>query len=338
MTGTTVNLRCSVESNLKISLQFDCLNISIRKTKLSKDIIMQVSIPLKANINLDMEICTCVVQYKKYKATTSIRLNISSESNGNLSILAIRQSSYSDSGCYSCNAWNTKGETQYWSNKTTSVVVNAAPVIIRTYTYYDTLPTFSVIYFANPVANIPQWFKYKSLLIDSSGFSIHNIRRNISFEIYGKLTQQTIYSSNLSMEEQRPGKFTVILSNDYGKVRTTFNWKPDKPGQLFLFGLLVLTGMLVFILTAGVIAVVTKIKSTIGDSNFKQYQPNNRRAIYYAAPEEENTPQVYHRTDPEYDEPSPGHYMEISDINVDRNSSTTDYNQYEIAHDYIELE
>ncbi|CAG2217607.1 KRAB [Mytilus edulis] len=48
---------------------------------------------------------------------------------------------------------------------------------------------------------------------------------------------------------------------------------------------------------------------------------------YYAAPEDENTPHVYHRTDPEYEEPSPGHYMEISDINVGRNSSTADDNQ-----------
>lgn len=50
--------------------------------------------------------------------------HLKGESNGNLSILAIRQSSYSDSGCYSCNAWNTERETQYWSNKTTYVVVN----------------------------------------------------------------------------------------------------------------------------------------------------------------------------------------------------------------------
>ncbi|VDI72504.1 Hypothetical predicted protein [Mytilus galloprovincialis] len=96
--------------------------------------------------------------------------------------------------------------------------------------------------------------------------------------------------------------------------------------------------MIVFILTAGVIAVVTKIKSIIGDPNFKQYQPNNRRAIYYAAPEDENTPHVYHRTDPEYEEPSPGHYMEISYINIARNNSTANDYQYEIAHDYIELE
>ncbi|VDI49887.1 Hypothetical predicted protein [Mytilus galloprovincialis] len=140
------------------------------------------------------------------------------------------------------------------------------------------------------------------------------------------------------MEEYIPGKYTAMLSNKYGQVRTTFNWKLDKPGQLFFFVLLVLTGMIVFILTAGVIAVIIKIKSTIGDLNFKQYQPNNRRAIYYAAPEDENTPHVYHRTDPEYEEPSPGHYMEILDINVGRNNSTTDDNQYEIAHDYIELE
>ncbi|XP_076106027.1 uncharacterized protein LOC143074466 [Mytilus galloprovincialis] len=140
------------------------------------------------------------------------------------------------------------------------------------------------------------------------------------------------------MEEYIPGKYTAMLSNKYGQVRTTFNWKPDKPGQLFFFVLLVLTGMIVFVLTAGVIAVVIKIKSTIGDSNFKQYQPNNRRAIYYAAPEDENTPHVYHRTDPEYEEPNPGHYMEISDIDIDRNSSTADDNQYEIANEYIELE
>ncbi|CAC5408453.1 unnamed protein product [Mytilus coruscus] len=388
MAGTNVNLRCSVESNLKIDLQFACLNISIRETKLTNDTVMQVSIPLKAKAHLDKETCTCIVQYKKYKTTTSISLNISSppalevlgrtvynsssiihlscymfgdldtygfdpwshtvndvfirhlkgENNGNMSILVIRQSSFRDSGEYSCNAWNTKGQNQYWSNKTTVVVVNAAPVIIGTYTYNDVLPTFSVIYFAKPSPNVPQWFKYTKLLMNSSRYSMRNIKKNISFGIYGKITQETVYSANLSMEDEIPGTYTVLLSNEYGQLRTTFNWKPEKPGQLFLFGLLVLTGMIVFILTAGVIAVVTKIKSTIGDSSFKQYRPGFRRAIYYAAPEDENTPHVYHRTDPEYEEPSPGHYMEISDIYVGRNSSTTDDNQYEIAHDYIELE
>ncbi|VDI83610.1 Hypothetical predicted protein [Mytilus galloprovincialis] len=266
--------------------------------------------------------------------------HLKGENNRNMSILVISQCSFRDSGDYSCNAWNTKGENKYRSNKTTAVVVNDVPIIIGTYTYNDILPTFSVIYFAKPSSNVPQWFKYTTLLVDSSRVSIRNTNKNISFEIYGKKIKETVYSSNLSMKEQIPGTFTVMLSNEYGQVRTTFNWKPEEPGQLFFFGLLVLTGMIVFILTAGVIAVVIKIKSTIDDSNFKQYQRNNRRAIYYAAPEDENTPHVYHRTDPEYEEPSPGHYMEISDLDVGRNSSTTDDNhdQYEIAHDYIELE
>lgn len=61
--------------------------------------------------------------------------HLKGESNGNLSILAVRQSSYSDSGCYSCNAWNTKGETKYWSNKTTSVVVNGKEFYVSYGTY-----------------------------------------------------------------------------------------------------------------------------------------------------------------------------------------------------------
>ncbi|VDI83611.1 Hypothetical predicted protein [Mytilus galloprovincialis] len=189
--------------------------------------------------------------------------HLKGENNRNMSILVISQCSFRDSGDYSCNAWNTKGENKYRSNKTTAVVVNDVPIIIGTYTYNDILPTFSVIYFAKPSSNVPQWFKYTTLLVDSSRVSIRNTNKNISFEIYGKKIKETVYSSNLSMKEQIPGTFTVMLSNEYGQVRTTFNWKPEEPGQLFFFGLLVLTGMIVFILTAGVIAVVIKIKSTI---------------------------------------------------------------------------
>ncbi|CAG2207342.1 unnamed protein product [Mytilus edulis] len=184
MAGTNVKLICSVESSLKILLQLSCLNISIRETKIPNNTVMQVALQLEAKAHFDKELCTCVVQYKKFKASTSISLNISSP------------------------------------------------------------PALEVF--------------VKQFII------AHLSYKNISFEIYGKITQQTVYSTNLSMEEYIPGKYTAMLSNKYGQVRTTFNWKLDKPGQLFFFVLLVLTGMIVFILTAGVIAVIIKIKSTIG--------------------------------------------------------------------------
>lgn len=103
--------------------------------------------------------------------------------------------------------------------------ISAAPVIIETYTYNDSLPTFSVIYFAKPLPNVPQWFKYSKLLLNSSRYSIRNIKKNISFEIYGKITQETVYSSNLSTDDKIPGTYSVMVSNEYGQVRTTFNWK-----------------------------------------------------------------------------------------------------------------
>lgn len=50
--------------------------------------------------------------------------HLKGENNRNMSILVISQCSFRDSGDYSCNAWNTKGENKYRSNKTTAVVVN----------------------------------------------------------------------------------------------------------------------------------------------------------------------------------------------------------------------
>lgn len=58
-----------------------------------------------------------------------IRL-LKGESNGNLSILVIRQCSFRDSGDYSCNVWDKKGNKQYWSNKTTAVVVYGKDISI----------------------------------------------------------------------------------------------------------------------------------------------------------------------------------------------------------------
>lgn len=54
--------------------------------------------------------------------------HLKGETNGNMSVLVIRQCSFRDSGKYSCNAWNTKEHNQYWSNKTTVVVVNGKRV------------------------------------------------------------------------------------------------------------------------------------------------------------------------------------------------------------------
>lgn len=59
--------------------------------------------------------------------------HLKGENNGNISILVIRHCSYRDSGEYSCNAWNTKNNiSQYWSNKTTSIVVNCKNILFKT--------------------------------------------------------------------------------------------------------------------------------------------------------------------------------------------------------------
>lgn len=79
MAGTNVKLICSVESSLKILLQLSCLNISIKETKITNNTVMQVVLPLEAKAHFDKEICTCVVQYRTFKASTSISLNISSK-------------------------------------------------------------------------------------------------------------------------------------------------------------------------------------------------------------------------------------------------------------------
>lgn len=109
---------------------------------------------------------------------------------------------------------------------------SAPPVIIGMHNYNDTLSTFSIIYFAKPPPNVPQWFKYTTLLMNSSRFSILNENKKTAFKIYGKLTQQTVYSSNLSMNELIPGSYTVMVSNEYGHVRTTFIRKPGNKIQL----------------------------------------------------------------------------------------------------------
>ncbi|VDI47749.1 Hypothetical predicted protein [Mytilus galloprovincialis] len=262
---------------------------------------------------------------------------------GKTSSLLIESCTFKDDGEYTCAAWNENNNQTYWSNKTIAVKVLDAPAVVQASSVDEPILTFSVLYYSKSQARVPKWFAYRQLLTNSTVFTISNDQTNISLDVYGIKIIRLGYCTNLSMKNPTSGEISVFLSNDYGVTEHHFHWKQGQSEFQYMIILLVLTGVIVFIITVGVTAVVIKIKTIQGMNAFKQNQSNTTRGvIYYAAPADENNKNVYDIASSDYLEPvdgeTSGHYIDVTERYEEIDDRINTVQQYDDSNHYLEID
>ncbi|XP_052066927.1 uncharacterized protein LOC127706386 isoform X2 [Mytilus californianus] len=268
---------------------------------------------------------------------------LNGRNHGNTSSLLIQSCSYEDVGNYTCRAWNENNHKKYWSNKTTILTVNDLPVITNTDTITNPELHFVVSYYSVPTPVYIEWFRYGEKLENSTLCSFSSIEQSVNLPIHGIKILCEGYRSNLSIVKPFYGEYIAVLKNSIGETKHYFKWEStDKSAfdfQKLLWGL---TGVTIFIATAGIMGVFMKIRTAQGNQLDTNNHINTKAAaIYYAAPEEDNYVHVYNDTEHCYNQSmnsSAGQYEEIPENNIDISRREVHERHYDVSHQYSEID
>ncbi|XP_063399331.1 uncharacterized protein LOC134683950 [Mytilus trossulus] len=261
---------------------------------------------------------------------------------GIVSTLLLPSCSYEDFGNYTCIAWNENNHHKYWSNKTTSLTVRDLPVIADTDIITETELQFGLLYYSIPTTVNIRWFRYGEKLENLSSYSFSSSKQHVNLQFYGINILCNGYRSILKISKPLFGEYIAVLKNEIGETKHEFKWESND----FAFGfhelMWGLTGVVIFIATAGIMGIFMKIKISRGIENNMNFQNNTKpAAIYYAAPEEENNVHLYNDADDGFRQSinaSVGHYEEITDNYQDINRLEIYERPYEVSHHYIEID
>ncbi|CAC5387769.1 HMCN [Mytilus coruscus] len=261
---------------------------------------------------------------------------------GNISTLVLQSCSYEDFGNYTCIAWNENNHHKYWSNKTTILTVRDLPVIADTDIVTEPELQLGLLYYSIPTPVNIQWFRYGEKLENLTSYSFSSIKQSMNLQFHGINILCDGYRSSLRIAKPLYGEYIAVLKNEIGETEHEFNWESDK----IAFGLHELmwglTGVVIFIATAGIMGIFMKIRTSRGIENITDFHSSTKpAAIYYAAPEEENNVHLYNDTEHGFNQSinsSVGQYEEIPDNYQDINRLEVYERRYDVSHHYNEID
>ncbi|CAG2225765.1 TTN [Mytilus edulis] len=219
---------------------------------------------------------------------------------------------YQEAGEYTCNAWNTHGETSLVVNKNISLQVNTSPVIISMAVFPGRKTTLSAsIYSSTEI--IPVWQQLNETIVNSTDLMQTLERRNIKISVYNKSIECHGYVANLSISSSLNVEYVLFVRNAFGETKLFFDTDElitqdlDSTAsfdlRVLIFSIVAL-GIFIFTATGAVIM----SKGTKHPHVIHIIGPHERCPsipIYHSAPASGNTPNVY-------DLPNPG-YLEVID-------------------------
>ncbi|CAC5425625.1 HMCN [Mytilus coruscus] len=185
---------------------------------------------------------------------------------GNMSTFRIHNCSKEDSGTYICSGWSNLFGRTIKANKTSNIEYEEPPLIDKksTLKLSTTITMFSVKFYTISGTMSSYWCKDKEQIKNLTNFIVAIEEFTIDLIFYEKETTHPGYISNLTIKDNTPGQYTLVLQNMYGETRVPFYIPHD------------------------------------ASASFTRNLP--RRAIYYAAPPVNNQAHTYSITDPHYAE------------------------------------
>ncbi|CAC5378099.1 unnamed protein product [Mytilus coruscus] len=141
---------------------------------------------------------------------------------GNMSILNISFCSYQDAGIYLCSAWHKFNDKAYHSNSSTTLTFNGPPIILSAKIVRENVVTITVNFYSTSDIQRPVWFSMLEPIFDTTGFNTTIENTTVSLPVHNQSITCKGYVSNLSMGTYRNMKYTVLLKNEFGDTRKTF--------------------------------------------------------------------------------------------------------------------
>ncbi|CAC5384436.1 unnamed protein product [Mytilus coruscus] len=134
----------------------------------------------------------------------------------NTTSVIIKSCGYQDTGSYTCIAWNDNGMEKFWTNKTSIVKVLGPPIVLESHTsqYLNTLLTVKFYSISKPT-NV-QWYVFNEQITNASTLVLST---EIVIMIYEKKILSDGYYTNISLENQQGGTYSVIIENKYGNTK-----------------------------------------------------------------------------------------------------------------------
>ncbi|VDI73812.1 Hypothetical predicted protein [Mytilus galloprovincialis] len=200
---------------------------------------------------------------------------------GNMSTFRIDNCSKEDTGTYICSGWSNLLGRTIKANKTSKIEYEEPPLITETSSVKlsTTITMFSVKFYTLSGTVSSYWCKDKAEIKNLTNYIVTEEECAIDLTFYNKEITHLAYISNLTVKDNTPGQYTLVLQNMYGETRVPFNIPKvndmDIDCHLGVFS---------------------------NRCSYNSFNGSSKQTGYYAAPPVDNPPHTYSTTDPHYAE------------------------------------
>ncbi|CAC5385527.1 unnamed protein product [Mytilus coruscus] len=228
---------------------------------------------------------------------TLIRL-LNGKMQGNHSILTIDSCSYEDTGDYTCIAWNEYNGNSVYANKTVTLFVYSAPVVISTSILENQNGSSLFIRFYSYLDTTAIWV-YQNIEIRKSSQSIQMLnRRTVQVQFYNKSIDCDGYIASIIFPSSITGHYIVHLRNEFGEAQHTFQVQITKSKDLvasfdFRFLVFGISGFGIFIATTAGAAIMFKGRRYHNVIHIVSPLETSTIPIYHCAPSTEPVVHIY---------------------------------------------